>query len=149
MHLDLPGLSFPGENQMTTTWALVADRNHASIFKTKGRMKGLELVEQFTHTAGHIEEDSASHAPEPPQKHTATDADALQFAHELAVKLRLAHSQHRFDHLVLAAEPKFLGMLRKVIDSVTARSIVGEVQKHLGGRGDGDLARQIYPAIPL
>ena len=50
---------------MTTTWALIADKNHASIFKTKGRMKGLELVDRFTHTAGHIEEGSASHAPEP------------------------------------------------------------------------------------
>jgi protein required for attachment to host cells len=134
---------------MTTTWALIADRNHARVFKTKGRKQGFELVEHFTHTAGHIDEPSASHAPTPAPKHTATEADALQFAHELAVKLKQAHGQLRFDHLVLAAEAGFLGMLRKVIDPVTARTIVGEVRKHLGAPGERDLRVQLGPSIPV
>jgi protein required for attachment to host cells len=129
---------------MTTTWALIADSNQATIFETKGRRKELEIVEWITRA-----EPPPAGPHENNPRETIAAADVQQFAHEIAAKLRHGREQHAFEQLVIAAPPPFLGVLRKVIDPVTARTIVGEVGKHLGGRGDGDLRAHIAPQIPL
>lgn len=144
------------------TWALIADRSRARILSTTGRGKGFELVEDISHPEGRLREhelDGAArgrtgdksggsrHATE--SEVSATEEMTIRFAHTLAERLRHGHQDHRFTHLVLAAEPRFLGHLRKAIDQATQRTIAGEVPKHLLGGGDGDIAAQLDPLVPL
>jgi protein required for attachment to host cells len=143
------------------TWALIADRSHARILSTRGRGKGFELVEDITHPEGRLhdrdlETDRHGRTGDPRQVGHATETEvsaseevAIRFANALAAKLRQGHDAHRFEHLILAAEPRFLGHLRKALDKSTSQAVKGEVHKHLLGAGDGDLAAHLDPHVPV
>jgi len=62
---------------------------------------------------------------------TPHDHLAQQFAKSIATKLQHARGAGRFTRLVLAAEPRFLGMLRESLDAPTARCVVNSVSKNL------------------
>lgn len=138
---------------MTTTWALVADRSQARILENRGPGKGLSVVEDVEHPEGHwqdrdVKSDKmgrafdkggegrhAMESPDLPHEHLAN-----MFAKHLAEKLRTARAAGRYQRLVLAAEPNFLGRLRAQLDDATRKLVTGEVGKHLLGAGDRDIA---------
>ncbi len=144
-------------------WALIADRSQARFLSTRGRGKGFELVENIEHPSGRLREhdldadkrgrtgdsgrSGGAHATE--SEVSATEELAIRFAHTLAERLRHAHDEHRFEHLILAAEPRFLGHLRKALDANTRRTVTFELHKHLLGMGDRDIAAQLDPHVPL
>ena len=75
---------------------------------------------------------------EMPHEHEARD-----FARQLAETLRLARVAGRYDRLILAAEPKFLGLIREALDPATQKLVSREIPKHLLGPGDGSLEEQL------
>ena len=141
---------------MTITWALVADRSAARILENRGPGKGLTVVESIDHPEGNLQDREVNsdkqgrsfdkggmgrHAMEPhelPHEHIAS-----VFAKHLAEKLRHARTEHRFERLVLAAEPTFLGRLRAELDEPTRKLVSGEVAKHLLGEGDQHVAEAL------
>ena len=141
---------------MTITWALVADRSEARILENRGPGKGLTVVEDIHHPEGNLQDKDVKsdkpgrsfdkggmgrHAMEPhelPHEHIAH-----VFAKFLAEKLRHARVEHRFERLVLAAEPTFLGRLRAELDEPTRKLVSGEVPKHLLGEGDHHLTEAL------
>lgn len=62
---------------------------------------------------------------------TPTETHAERFAKEIADHLRQGRTGGAFDHLVLIAEPRFLGRLRANIDSATAKLLDLTVDKNL------------------
>ncbi len=61
---------------------------------------------------------------------------AVAFARRIALQLERAQRQGRFDRIVLMANPRFLGMLRRVLSPRLGRCVVAEVPKDLVHQSD-------------
>lgn len=122
-------------NVKKKTLIVVADRTRARLFSYR-RGSQLELAGELSSPDGRkrdqeIDTDrpgqvvsatgSAPHAlvrHEPSHEHAASD-----FARKIARRIESARNQNQFEDLVLVAEPRFLGMLRSALDSVTAKHV--------------------------
>lgn len=130
---------------MESTWVITADSVGARLLERNRDSKdGYTLVDELFHPEGRLREadlvsdrpgrvsDRAAfgrHAGAPPE--SAHDHEVSGFARDLASKLEQARVAGRFSRLVLAAEPRFLGLLRGALDSNTARCVIGVVPKNL------------------
>jgi protein required for attachment to host cells len=142
---------------MSTTWALVADRSEARILERRGPSHPFHVVEVVHHPEGRLQageidadtggkpRDGASSAKFQPQER-ADEHAATVFAKHLAEHLRHARTVGRFERLVIAAEPTFLGRLRNALDPATKKLVAGEIHKHLLGAGDGELQPRLVEA---
>jgi len=114
---------------------------------------GLRLVSQIDHQAGklkdgEIESDRPGRGASSAgggrhglsQHESSHEHDAQTFARELAEVLRVARNEHRFERLVLVAEPHFLGILRGALDSATSALVHDTVGKDLAHVPLRDLA---------
>jgi Protein required for attachment to host cells len=129
---------------MSKTWLLVADAAKARLFGIP--RKGADLIEIacFTHPnarspgqhpehgrLGRTNEsaNSAHHAIEP---HTSLrEKHAMQFADLLCDTIRQGRMENQYDHLVLMAPPRFLGVLRDRLDEQALKCVVAEVSNDL------------------
>jgi protein required for attachment to host cells len=145
-----------GRFSVSTTWIVVADRCRCSIYRRQ-RGVGLDAIAQLEHPEGRM----ANRAPAPDsagrggdaraqgdfEKHYALhDQEGHLFAKEIAAQLASARNAHRFDSLVLVAEPHFLGMLHEALDTPTRALVRGEVRKHLVDAPLPELTKQV-PAV--
>ena len=69
-----------------------------------------------------------------PRKH-----EAVMFANKIATELEQARRNDRFDHLIVMAEPGFLGVLRQALPDSLKATVIAEVAK--------DLAQQPESAV--
>jgi protein required for attachment to host cells len=140
------------EEPVTTTWVVVAHRAGARILAHCGPGTGLARVAELVHPEGRMRDrdfdadrpgrafDShgqgrhAMSREEPPHEHAAAE-----FARDLARHVDRSRQQHRFDALVLVAEPGFLGILRGALTDATAALVRGSVAKDLAKVPDRDL----------
>ena len=124
------------------SWILIANRTGARLIDRQG--PNLSLLETIAHDTGRARDrdlnsdrhgetfnrvGSSRHAlatSEAPHEH-----DARLFAHALADRLRTERLNHRFERLVLVAEPHFLGLLREALDKATERAVIATVAKDL------------------
>ena len=125
-----------------SNWIIVAHRAGARILSHS--RSGLQLVSDIEHDAGKLK-DGEINADRPGRAYdrmgggrhamsseeTPHDHVAANFARELAEVLRTARNEHRFEQIVLVAEPRFLGMLRGALDKQTAALVHGTVGKDL------------------
>jgi protein required for attachment to host cells len=130
---------------MESTWVLTAERASARVLeRNRDSSAGYDVIEEIAHPEGRLRDgdidtdrggrfdraafggNHGSSASETPHDH-----DAMRFARSLAGKLGQARAAGRFTRLVLAAEPRFLGMVREALDPVTARSVIGVLPKDL------------------
>lgn len=65
------------------------------------------------------------------------------FATEVADYLNSARSQGKADRFVIAAEPQFLGALRKKLDSNTRDLVIKEVDKDLSQASEAEIAEKL------
>jgi protein required for attachment to host cells len=144
---------------MTITWAILADRAQARILEIRGPGR-VSVVEHIDHPDGRWQDHAAGtdrpgrsfdshgdarHALEPEE--SPSEHLAMRFARELGARLRTARLGHRFDRLVLAAEPRFLGRLRAALDGDTRRLVAAEVPKHLVHAADRDVELQLASVV--
>jgi len=125
-----------------STWIVVGHRAGARI--VEHTRSGLKLVSEIDHAAGRLK-DSEMGSDRPGRAfssagtgrsaysphESAHDHAAKTFANQLAETLRAARNEHRFERLVLVAEPGFLGMLRGALDTATAALVHDEAHKDL------------------
>jgi protein required for attachment to host cells len=131
---------------MDTVWIVVADAARARIICTQGRPgRTLEDIEAFSHSqsrqhnqdlvtdrpgrnqaSGRGDGRHAMGAPTDPAAH-----ERELFARQLAERLQRAHLQGSFQHLVLVAEPGFLGELRAALDDGVANAVSHAVGKNI------------------
>lgn len=130
----------------TTTWVVVADEGRARILSRHGPGEDLQELETLEDPAAHAHNADLRHdaygrrAPGVgalPTSATSSageeklDHEAELFARRLAERLTDAHRQHRFDTLRIAAAPRFLGRLRKALDTEVRGLVDKEIDKDL------------------
>lgn len=121
---------------MNTVWIVSADAGRARIFAESQPDGALQEVDDMVNTAARMRtsetytdklgpraagksiHNTGGALPnkqyEPPQ--TPEEREAESFAKDLSGMLLAAHRQGRFQKLALVAAPKFLGLLRTVLD---------------------------------
>jgi protein required for attachment to host cells len=153
---------------MEQTWIVLADEGRARILELRQPGRDLEEVEELTDPAAHARNadlqrdahgrrsppDSYSGAPNV-QTMSATsttsageekvDIEAERFARRVSERLTQAHRQHKFQQLRIAAAPKFLGRLRKVLDREVSDVVVEELDKDLLQLDRRTLTQRLFP----
>ena len=146
---------------MSQTWIVIAHRTGARIVERSGEPLALAMVREVTHEegrkhSGELDTDSPGMAfsrvgsggghPMATEE-TAHDHVAKVFAKRLADELGRDRNEHRFDKLVLVAEPRFLGFLREALDEQTASLVTGTVTKDLAKVELKDLGEHLSPWV--
>ena len=128
---------------MTTTWIVVAESSRARILSTHSAVEPLEEVALLEHPEARMHEqdltsDGAGRrfANAGTRRHGMSDAvrwkdeHAGKFAREVGQHLEHARNEHEFDRLILAAPPKFLGLLRGELAPGTEAAVAHEFDKN-------------------
>ncbi len=143
---------------MATTWVVAADAARARIFESERRsgepmqeretwvnpelrLPAHELVTDEPGRGGGAGDER--HAMDPSTDHKEVEAE--RFARELVQWLEQARQQGRFDHLVVAAAPHFLGQLRHRMGGSLKAAITHEVDKDLCRLERPDQVRKHLP----
>ena len=128
---------------MPTTWVVVAESSRARILSTESvqeplteiaaldrpeaRMREHELTSD-TPSRAYVSGGTRRHGTaEPVSWH---EQYVERFAREVGEHLEAARQAGRFDRLILAAPPRFLGLLREELTPATAALVVHEYDKN-------------------
>jgi protein required for attachment to host cells len=141
------------------TWILCADRAHARVYFTPGRH--LQLLQSVEHPEGRLhdseiatdqagqEQARSGHRPHALATHESpSETVARRFAKELATLVHDGRVDGRFDHLVLVAEPSFLGLLDEALDDATRTRVTAKIGKRLIDVAPTQLAKTLRDVIP-
>lgn len=126
------------------TWIVLADSSRARIFQTDAPLtEGPTVIDELVHPASRLR-DSELESDRPSRSfaergapHTdlgegvAHEHEAQVFALELADYLDAARLQGRYEGIVLAAPPRFLGTLRKALTPNTLATVHQSLDKEL------------------
>lgn len=123
---------------MSKYWIVVADAAKARLFARNKKFSPLEEIETLVHPESRLRrqdlvtdrpgqvQESRTPGESAAEGHTdPKDVEAQVFARELAHHLNESRQAGHFEHLVLLAEPRFLGILRKHLDGGTAKAVAG------------------------
>lgn len=137
-------------------WIVIAESARARIFSRRKRYSPLEEIETRVHPESRLHrEDLVTDRPGQVQESATagenaneepTDpktAEAQAFARELAGHLRSARVAGDFDRLMIAADPRFLGELRKRMDAETRECVEMTVDKNLTRHSPEQIASQL------
>ena len=129
---------------MVHGWVMVADAARARIFSKDSAKSPLNALDQLVSPEAKLPErdrktdrpgrvyDIQGEGRHAVGTHTSPkEQDALRFAGEVVDYLEDGRVARQFDHLILVAEPHFLGLLRKVIKPPLEKTITLEVNKDL------------------
>lgn len=144
---------------MATTWILVANRVRARLLELADGAPELHEIGDFLNPEGRAPEGSrgdhrpprsvesvgsARHAIEPHT--TPAEKVADRFARQLVRLLEDGRTHHHFDHLVLAATPRFLGRLRHCMDAPLRSCVSAELTHDLTRSSGAAIRRRLRPA---
>lgn len=129
---------------MGNTWIVVADSARARIFDGGRYGRELNEIEGFAHPESRLHEgdlrtgESGSRQQRMAMARSASgpttpahDKHTEGFARDIARYLDTARHRGRFDRLIVAAAPAFLGELRDHLDTMTRECISREINKNL------------------
>lgn len=132
---------------MDAAWIVVADSARARVFRAESRIGPLVEMTDFTDSQGRLHEGDLyseeqtrrlelgansyhqSSDYEPPRSHERELAH--RFAKQVADYLRRGALDKRYERLVVAAGPQFLGILRDEFDENTRARVTLELSKDL------------------
>ena len=129
-----------------TTWIVLADEGRARILSRDGDAEDLRELEVIEDPAAHAHNADFRHdaygrrspgaAAQPSSAMSSAgeeklDHEAELFARRLALRLTEAQREHRFAHLRIAAAPRFLGRLRKVLPREVCDLVDEEIDSDL------------------
>ena len=151
-----------------TIWILVCDAGRARLFVDDGRGRAYRLVQAFDHPEGraHVRDltsDAEGRKPNGGSRGSGAhersegfygrpgaspdtdprDVEAQKFARLLAAALEKGLANRAYDGLVLAAPPRFLGLLRSALDEQVRRHVDGTVGKDLTGLDPHELGEKL------
>ena len=147
---------------MPKTWILVSDSSRARVFTSDTATAPIVELEDFTHPESrlhtrditsdlsgkqHDAGPSGHHAVEP--KTDAHKQASVEFARELASYLHNNLNENRFDSLVLACDPAFLGELRHELDEQVKKHVTLEVTKNLVKHSAEDIRTHLPKVLPV
>lgn len=139
-----------------TIWILVSDQSRARLFADGPRPQDFALLAEFEHPAGraHVGDlvaDANGRKPVGGSRGAGVngrsrrfhgrpgvepdtgpkEVEALKFARDLAHELERAVDQHRYEELIVAAPPRFLGLLKDTICEKVRRRLILTIDKDL------------------
>lgn len=144
--VDLMRLDGVSQRKSAVTWILVAHRAGGVLFEKRNGTPAA-VVQTFSCPEGRQEHDPGpdqagrtfehyGHTQSSGAPRSATvddgqlrDTRTAQFSTELAAHLESGRAKQGFDHLVLVAEPKFLGTLLGALDGKTRESVDQQFEK--------------------
>ncbi|HHO54331.1 MAG TPA: host attachment protein [Deltaproteobacteria bacterium] len=141
-------------------WIIVADASRARVFSAGETLERFVLEHEIDHPQGraHTHElvsDSQGRSrgsggpPSAQPPHTAPHEVELQrFARSLAAKLRRGRLEGRYERLILAAPPRFLGALRGALDPPTLGRVVESLAHDWTKLASHELPAIIRRALP-
>lgn len=135
---------------MSVTWILAADRAKARLFSAEdnggaiAEIAGFVNLDQRAHEAPrdrpprtHDRRGSARHIIEP---HIAPVEKASEsFARTLEAVLERGRVDHRYGRLALIAPPRFLGVLRSMLNGKVRAYVVTEVPRNMTTAAPGQI----------
>jgi protein required for attachment to host cells len=146
----------PEHHAMSNYWVLAADASKARLFTREKKYGPLTERKDWQHPASRVSghdletdrpgqsfssqgggQNVLDHGTEPKAQ------EAERFATELADMLDTARARGDFEHLQIAADPKFLGLLRARLDDDTRALIHREVDKNLTDQSSDDIAKAL------
>lgn len=148
---------------MQTTWIVTANNGRARIYAQKDQNSALMEVEDMVNPSqrgrvSDIDTDqlgqlaasksikSVGAATQPSgyePNQTPLEHQAELFGRSVAEYLQQAYTQNRFQNLIIAAGPEFLGLLRKLLDKQVAGAISQELNKDYTNVSPHDLLGQL------
>lgn len=105
------------------TWIIVANGATVRLLRNDGNATNVKLVEETA--PGLDDPDVGPHGSQP----HSTDIGEASFNRQLALWLNNQALNHRFDHLVLVADPISMGELRPQLHQEVSRRTQAEVVK--------------------
>ncbi len=141
---------------MSTVWVVAADSSRAKILESPNRVGPLVEIHDLQHPESRVKNrdldadepgrsfDSGGqgrHAMEPGTE--AKEVEAERFAKQLADFLKENSDHGRFERLVLAAPPGFLGLLRESLDKTVENKISAEVIKDVVAEPPDEIRRHL------
>ncbi|SEI94480.1 Protein required for attachment to host cells [Frateuria terrea] len=128
---------------MNKTWVLVADSVKARLFEFERSndpwAETACFINPYADTGPAPERPARVHESMGPARHAIEphtrrkDASNARFASMLALTLRKAHEERRFETLVIAAAPRFLGALHGQMDKALQHCVSREIRRNLTG----------------
>ncbi len=144
---------------MATIWVVAADAARARIFESRNR-SGNDLREIETWVNPELRIPAHERVTDRPGRaydsggegrHAMSEGGELKevesdrFARELVSWLDDALQQHRFQHLMIAAAPHFLGQIRHHLDGHLKGCLTGEIDKDICHLERPDQVRKHLP----
>ncbi len=143
-----------GLHKAPIVWVLIADDHVARLFE-----RTIEGIKPFgearlAHRAKEVPNRSLGRtAGAGSLRHkltphvTADEKDTLSFIQDVATRLDQAANENAFDRLVLAAAPKTLGRLRRLLTAPVQDRIVAEIDKDLTKMGEKALQAELEKIV--
>jgi protein required for attachment to host cells len=148
------------------TWVLVADAARARLFRYDDVRTAIEPLKEWEHPGSRAKnQDLVTDRPgrtnqphlTPKVGHGSGSAMEAElspketeqevFARLLASELARGLSEHAYGRLILVANPRFLGMLRRVADEQVRKHIVSSVSKDYTMLPVRELEQQLAPVM--
>jgi len=145
------------------TWIVLADGQHARIYRLAAAGRSLEAVEDGELNSASAQLRARDLGTDRPGRGASAPGGAVhtmepradvhrleqeRFAQAVAARLNQAAAANAFDRLVIAAPPKTLGALRAALDQPASKLVCGELAKDLMKTPAGDLLDHLAPALP-
>jgi protein required for attachment to host cells len=131
---------------MHQQWIVVADAAAARIFSRNAAEPKLSLVDRLAHAQsrahtgdlrtggkGTVQESSGYSQFQPDPQTTTPEKHADIFAKQLAERLKSGLNDDRFDSLIIAADPSFLGRIRDHLDGPLKKTVKQTIDKNWSG----------------
>ena len=137
---------------MVHGWVVVADAARARIFSIDSAKSPLSALDQLVSPEAKLHErdyktdrpgrvyDIQGEGRHAVGSHTGPkEQEAMRFAAEVVDYLEDGRVGRQFDHLILVAEPRFLGLLRKAVKPPLEQTITLEVNKDLSKASEKEI----------
>ena len=110
------------------TWVIVADGGRARVFQTQGIALDLQEIDDLVNTEGSGTglTDKEAEVLDSNERKEKLEA---KFSKRVAEYLEQGRSHQKFHRLIIAAAPKFLGMVRGDLSEETRRLIFEQVSE--------------------
>ncbi|WP_058835575.1 host attachment family protein [Luteimonas abyssi] len=123
------------------TLVVVADGGGARMFRNVGDEQYLMLRQEELREVVNANDDGPSGAM--PPESSGSEIDEATFAKQLANSLNAGALKHKYDHLVLMADPQTLGQMRPMLHKETTQRMLAEVAKNLTNAPLEDIERAL------
>ncbi len=146
---------------MNRTWVLLAHRSGARLYGQEQPGGELHRLQEIPHPEGRLKnreitsDKSGRLFDSSHTRHTVSKTPdpkeqvAIEFAQHIADVLQQGRTANRYEHLVLVADPRFLGQLRATLDPHTAKLVIGSLGKDLLEVAERDLPDHLQGVLKI